>query len=62
MIRKVDIMSKRIAVAIILAALIIGASIISLWEHSRWVGSVIFVIAGLLGFWTLIKMLRKGGV
>ena len=62
MIRKLDTVSKRISVSIILAALIIGASIISLWEHSRWVGSVIFVLAGIVGFWTMIKLIRKGGL
>ena len=62
MIRKLDTVSKRISISIILAALIIGASIISLWEHLRWVGSVIFVLAGIVGFWTMIKLLKKGGL
>jgi ubiquinone biosynthesis protein len=58
--RKMDIISKRISVAIILAALIVGASIISMWEHTRWVGSIVFVIAGIVGFWTMIRLLRRG--
>jgi ubiquinone biosynthesis protein len=62
MIKKLDLVSKRISISIILAALIIGASIVSLWEHSRWIGSVIFVLAGIVGFWTMIKLLRKGGL
>jgi ubiquinone biosynthesis protein len=58
--RKLDIISKRISVAIILAALIVGASIISMWEHTRWVGSVVFIVAGIVGFWTMIRLLRRG--
>lgn len=59
LIRKIDLVSKRISVSIILSALIIGASIISMWEHTRWVGSFVFIIAGLVGFWTLIRLLRR---
>jgi len=62
MIQKLDQVSKRISIAIILAALIIGASIISSWEHLKWVGSAIFLGAGLFGFWMLGKLLGKGKI
>ncbi len=58
--QKLDQVSKRISIAIILAALIIGASIISSWEHLKWVGSGIFLLAGVFGFWMLGKLLKKG--
>ena len=61
-IQKLDQVSKRISIAIILAALIIGASVISSWEHLKWVGSIIFLFAGFFGFWMLIKLLRKGKI
>ena len=59
-IQKLDQVSKRISVAIILAALIIGASVISSWEHLRWVGSGIFILAGIFGFWMIGKLLKRG--
>ena len=62
MISKLDHVSKRISIAIILAALIIGAAIISAWEHTRWVGSTIFIGSGIFAFWMLIKLIRKGKV
>lgn len=51
--------SKNISTSIILASLIIGAAIISQLEHVKWVGHAIFLFAGLIGFWTLIKMWRR---
>jgi len=54
-----DTSSTRVSIAIVLAALIIGASIISQWEQTRPIGAVVFVLAGLLGFWLLVKLLRK---
>jgi len=55
----IDSASNRVSVAIVLAALIIGASIISQWEHTRWVGTTVFMLAGIFGFWLLIKLFRR---
>jgi ubiquinone biosynthesis protein len=55
----VDSASNRISAAIVVAALIIGASIISQFEQSRMAGIIIFGIAGIFGFWLLIKLFRK---
>ncbi len=59
LVEHIDSSSTRVSVAIVLASLIIGASIISQWEHVRWIGSSIFILAGFFGFWFLIKLLRK---
>ncbi len=55
----IDMASSRVSTAIVLAALIIGASIISQWEQLRWVGSIVFILAGLLGFWLLVRLFRR---
>jgi len=55
----IDTASNRVSTAIVLAALIIGASIISQWEHTRWVGTVVFCLAGIFGFWMLITLFRR---
>jgi ubiquinone biosynthesis protein len=57
-----DISSTRMSIAIVLAALIIGASIISQWEQTRWIGAIVFCIAGLFGFWLLVKLLRRNKI
>jgi ubiquinone biosynthesis protein len=54
-----DTASSRVSIAIVLAALIIGASIISQWQETRWIGAIVFCIAGLLGFWLLVKLFRR---
>ncbi|MEI7723646.1 MAG: AarF/ABC1/UbiB kinase family protein [Bacteroidota bacterium] len=54
-----DISSTRVSIAIVVAALIIGASIISQWEQTRWIGAIVFCIAGLFGFWLLVKLFRR---
>ncbi|MEI7896184.1 MAG: AarF/ABC1/UbiB kinase family protein [bacterium] len=54
-----DVFSTRVSIAIVLAALIIGASIISQWEQTRWIGAIVFCIAGLFGFWLLVKLFRR---
>jgi ubiquinone biosynthesis protein len=54
-----DVSSTRVSIAIVLAALIIGASIISQWEQTRWIGAIVFCIAGLFGFWLLVKLFRR---
>jgi len=55
----IDSSSNRVSVAIVVAALIIGASIISQWEHTRWVGTIVFALAGIIGFWLVIKLFRR---
>jgi len=59
LVEHIDTSSTRVSIAIVLASLIIGASIISQWEHLRWVGTSVFTLAGIFGFWFLIKLLRK---
>jgi len=55
----IDISSTRVSIAIVLASLIIGASIISQWEQTRWIGAIVFCIAGLFAFWLLVKLVRR---
>jgi ubiquinone biosynthesis protein len=55
----IDASSARLSIAIVLAALIIGASIISQWEQTRWIGAIVFCIAGLMGFWLLVVLFRR---
>lgn len=55
----IDNASNRISLAIVLAALIIGASIISQWEQIRWIGGIVFTLAGIVGFWLVVKLLRR---
>ncbi|MCK9203605.1 MAG: AarF/UbiB family protein [Bacteroidales bacterium] len=59
LVEHIDSSSNRVAIAIVLAALIIGASILSQWEQVRWVGTIVFTLAGILGFWLVIKLLRR---
>lgn len=54
-----DVASSRVSIAIVLAALIIGASIISQWDQTRWMGAIVFCVAGLLGFWLVVKLVRR---
>jgi len=54
-----DISSTRVSIAIVLASLIVGASIISQWQQTRWIGAIVFCIAGLFGFWLLVKLFRR---
>jgi ubiquinone biosynthesis protein len=55
----IDMASNRVSIAIVLAALIIGASILSQWQDVRWIGAVVFMIAGLFAFWLLIRLFRR---
>jgi len=59
LIEHMDLLANRLAIAIVLAALIIGASILSTWEQVRWIGGAVFGLAGVIGFWLLVKLLRK---
>ncbi|RLC23920.1 MAG: AarF/ABC1/UbiB kinase family protein [Deltaproteobacteria bacterium] len=61
-----DRTSNRIAFAIVLAALIIGSSLIALsdippkWHDIPIIGLAGFIIAGVMGFWLLLSILRRG--
>ena len=59
LIEHIESASNRVAIAIVLAALIIGASIISQWEQIRWIGGIVFGLAGIFGFWLVVKLLRR---
>jgi ubiquinone biosynthesis protein len=59
LIEHMDILGNRLAIAIVLAALIIGASILSQWEQVRWVGTSVFGLAGIFAFVLLIKLFRR---
>lgn len=59
LIEHMDIASNRISIAIVIAALVIGASIISQWEELRWVGTVVFGLSGIFAFWLLVKLFRR---
>jgi ubiquinone biosynthesis protein len=58
--------SNRIAYAIVLAALIIGSALMVLsdippkWQEIPVIGLVGFLIAGLMGFWLLVTIVRSG--
>ncbi|MBE0646765.1 MAG: AarF/ABC1/UbiB kinase family protein [Bacteroidales bacterium] len=60
LVEEIEQTSNRVSIAIVLAALIIGGSIISQQEDIRWIGTTIFILAGIFGFWLLIKLLRRG--
>lgn len=61
-----DRVSNRIAFAIVLAALIIGSSLIILsdippyWHKIPVIGLIGFVVAGVMGFWLLLSIIRHG--
>jgi ubiquinone biosynthesis protein len=61
-----DRTSNRIAFSIVLASLIIGSSLIVLsgippkWREIPIIGLAGFVVAGVMGFWLLISILRRG--
>ncbi len=61
-----DRISNRIAFAIVLASLVIGSSLIVLsgippkWHDIPVIGLAGFVIAGVMAFWLLVSILRRG--
>jgi ubiquinone biosynthesis protein len=61
-----DRTSNRIALAIVLASLIIGSSLIILsdippkWHEVPIIGLAGFVVAGVVGLWLLLSILRRG--
>ena len=66
MLKKHDQISNRIAFTIVLAALIIGSSLIvlskvpPLWNGIPIIGIIGFISAGIMGFWLLISILKHG--
>lgn len=61
-----DRISNRIAFAIVLASLVIGSSLIVLadippkWYGIPVIGLAGFLVAGVMGFWLLLSILRRG--
>jgi len=61
-----DQVSNRISFAIVLASLIIGSSLIILsgippkWQDIPIIGLIGFLLAGVMGFWLLLSILRHG--
>ncbi len=61
-----DRVSNRIAFAIVLAALIVGSSLIVLsdipphWHKIPVIGLLGFLVAGIMGFWLLLSIIRHG--
>jgi ubiquinone biosynthesis protein len=61
-----DRVSNRIAFAIVLAALIVGSSLIILsdipphWQNIPVIGLIGFLVAGVMGFWLLLSIIRHG--
>lgn len=61
-----DQVSNRIAFAIVLASLVIGSSLIILsgippkWNDIPIIGLIGFLLAGIMGFWLLVSILRHG--
>ncbi|WP_028579779.1 ABC1 kinase family protein [Desulfogranum japonicum] len=64
--KTLDRVSNRIAYSIVLAALIIGSSLIVLsdipprWHDIPLIGIIGFLVAGVMGFWLLLSILRHG--
>lgn len=61
-----DRISNRISFAIVLASLVIGSSLVILsgippkWHEVPIIGLAGYVVAGLMGFWLLVSILRGG--
>jgi ubiquinone biosynthesis protein len=61
-----DRVSNRISFAIVLASLIVGSSLIVLsdipprWHSIPVIGLLGFVVAGIMGFWLLLSIIRHG--
>ncbi len=59
LVEQIDHASNRVSIAIVIASLIIGASIISQWQSTRWIGTGVFFLAGIFGFWLLFRIFRR---
>lgn len=61
-----DRISNRLSFAIVLASLVVGSSLIVLsdippkWHEIPVIGLIGFLLAGFMGFWLLISMIRSG--
>lgn len=68
MLSTLDRISNRIAFAIVLASLVVGSSLIVLsdippkWHEIPIIGLAGFIIAGLMGFWLLVSIMRRGRI
>lgn len=66
MLKTHDRMSDRLSFAIVTAALIIGSSLMVVadvppkWGELPIIGIVGFILAGIIGFWLIISMIRSG--
>jgi ubiquinone biosynthesis protein len=65
--KTLDTITNRIAFAIVLASLVIGSALISLSDiphkwHDIPVTAISFFIAGIIGLWLLISILRRGNL
>ena len=66
--RSLDRVSNRISFAIVLAAQIIGSSLVVLsdipprWHGIPVIGLAGFLVAGIMGFWLLISIIRHGKI
>ncbi len=66
MITTLDRVSNRISFAIVLAAQIVGSALVVLadippkWNDISVIGLAGFLVAGIMGFWLLLSMLRHG--
>ncbi len=66
--RSLDRVSNRVSFAIVLAAQLIGSALIVLSDiPPRWYGIPIiglagFLVAGIMGFWLLISIIRHGKI
>jgi ubiquinone biosynthesis protein len=56
---QIDQASNRVSIAIVVASLIIGASIISQWQNVRWIGTIVFFLAGIFGFLLIFRLFRR---
>ena len=56
---QIDQARNRVSIAIVVASLIIGASIISQWQNVRWIGTIVFFLAGIFGFLLIIRLFRR---
>lgn len=66
LLRTLDDLSNRLSFAIVLASLVIGSSLIihsdipPKWHEIPVIGMAGYLVAGIMGFWLLISMLRGG--
>jgi ubiquinone biosynthesis protein len=68
MLSTLDRISNRVAFSIVLASLVIGSSLIILagippkWQGIPIIGLAGFIVAGFMGFWLLVSILRRKGM